>query len=40
MNANYGILAPLEKIERNKKEKKKLLSERSLKQIEIIREIL
>lgn len=40
MNANYGILAPLEKIERNKKEKKKLLSERSLKQIEIIKEIL
>ena len=40
MNANYGILAQLEKIERNKKERKRLLSERSLKQIKIIKELL
>ena len=40
MNANYGILRPLVSTERNKKEKKRLLSERSLETINRITEII
>ena len=40
MNANYGILRPLGTRERNKKEKKKIMSERSLKIIDKIAEII
>ena len=40
MNANYGILRPLEIRERNKKTKKKLLGERSLGVIDKITEII
>ena len=38
MNANYGILRPLGSKERNKKEKKRLMSERSLEVIDNILE--
>lgn len=40
MNANYGILSPLGTNERNKKEKKRLFGERSLKIIDQITEII
>ncbi len=40
MNANFGILPPLDKIVKDKKEKKRLLAERSLKEAELFRKEL
>ena len=40
MNANFGILPPLDKIVKDKKEKKRLLAERSLKETELFRKEL
>ena len=40
MNANFGILPPLDRIVRDKSERKKLMAERSLKEItEFLKEI-